>query len=475
MLLLALAAAIAIAVRVTREISRPIARLSATAERMASGDLTAEVPEVPTDMQALASALGDLRDQVGARIEALEAEERSLRATLNGLTDAVVLFDGDTVELANRAADALLGTPRGGWKGTPLAEAGFPAALEVAVREHASGDHPVTVDLDPDPTGRVLRVVVAPVDATTVHRRTIVAVTDITERARLDRVRRDFVANASHELKTPAAGIRLLAQSAETAADDGDVEQALAFTRQIETESARLQQLVGDLLDLSRLETPAGDAVISDVRKAVENATLSHSASAARKGLDLSIDSSAVRDMDVYAVVDPTDLAIALDNLLDNAITYTDSGSVAVRIEADASEVRLAVVDTGPGIALEHQPRVFERFYRVDRGRSRETGGTGLGLALVRNVAERAGGSVELALGARRGRHLHPGAASGELAESPPRFSAGPSDRWPLADTSVRTSPITYLGTAASHMTDTLRPLIRGASCIELAVDRHCV
>jgi len=347
-------------------------------------------------MQALANALGQLRDQVGARIEALEAEERSLRATLNGLTDAVVLFDGDRVELANRAADALLGRPRGGWRGVTLSDAGLPAALESAIREHAAGERPTTVDLDPDPTGRVLRVVVAPVEGAAAHGRTIVAVTDITERARLDRVRRDFVANASHELKTPAAGIRLLAQSAETAAGDGDVDQALVFTRQIETESARLQQLVGDLLDLSRLETPAGEALISDVRKAVENAVVSHRGAALRKGLELAVDASAVRDSDVYAVVDPTDLAIALDNLLDNAISCTDTGSVVVSIRADDADVHLSVSDTGPGIALEHQPRVFERFYRIDRGRSRETGGTGLGLALVRNVAERAGGSVEL-------------------------------------------------------------------------------
>ncbi len=396
LLAVSLAVAVVIAVRVTREISRPIAGLSVAAERMAAGDLSAEIPPVPTDMETLASALGDLKTQMRARIEALQGEERTLRATLDGLTDAVLLFEGETIELANSAADRVLGTPRGGWKGCVLGDVALPAGLEMAIRKHASGDEPVAIDLEPDPTGRALHAVIAPVDGTGAAGRTIVAITDVTERSRLDRVRRDFVANASHELKTPAAGIRLLAQSAESAADDGDLDQAMAFARQIEAESERLQRLVGDLLDLSRLESPPSASTIADVRKAVDNATMSHGAAANRKGLSLRVDGSAVRDRDVFVAADPTDLAIALDNLLDNAIGYSESGSVVVRLETDDQFVRIAVTDTGPGIAPEHQPRVFERFYRVDRGRSRETGGTGLGLALVRHVVERAGGSVEL-------------------------------------------------------------------------------
>jgi signal transduction histidine kinase len=204
------------------------------------------------------------------------------------------------------------------------------------------------------------------------------------------------VSNASHELKTPVAGIQLLAESAETAATDGDVEQSLGFTRQIEAEAARLKRLVSDLLDLSRLETaPAPDA-ITDVRQAVDNAIAGHRGTASRQRLALSVDLSAIRGVDVFVAAEPTDVAIALDNLLDNAIAYTESGSVNVSVKASDSSVRIKVADTGSGIAPEHLPRVFERFYRVDRARSRESGGTGLGLALVRHVVERSSGTVSL-------------------------------------------------------------------------------
>jgi two-component system sensor histidine kinase SenX3 len=218
----------------------------------------------------------------------------------------------------------------------------------------------------------------------------------VTERARLDSIRRDFVANASHELKTPVSGIHLLAQSVETAAADGEVDQALAFARQIEAETARLQRLVGDLLDLSRLDTAPAPGALTDMRTAVDNAVTSHRAAAQRRGLDLEVDLAAVRGEDVYAAADTTDVAVAIDNLLDNAIAYTPTGSVRIELSAEPDTVNLCVTDTGPGIAPEHQPRVFERFYRIDRGRSRDSGGTGLGLALVRHVVERNGGSVGL-------------------------------------------------------------------------------
>jgi len=393
----ALMVAIAIALRTTRAAARPILQLSDTATKMAKGDLDVQIPAVPTDLEGLAGALASLKTQMRSRLNALEAEQNTLRATIDGLRDAVFVLDGTTIQLANNAAGRIFRPPVGGWPGTPLDSAGLPGGLETAIRARlASASAPEEFELEPDPTGRVLRLLVAPLDAARSTGRTIVSVSDVTERARLDRVRRDFVANASHELKTPVSGIHLLAESVESAVSDGDVEQALAFAGQIEAETRRLQRLVGDLLNLSRLETTPEPGAVTDVRVAIDNALLSHRSAAARKGLELSSDLSAVHGEDVFAAADQTDVAVALDNLLDNAIAYTQTGSVRVSLRAAEADVSLAVSDTGPGIAAEHQPRVFERFYRIDHGRSRDHGGTGLGLALVRHVVERNGGAVAL-------------------------------------------------------------------------------
>lgn len=393
----ALLIAFAVSMRATRIVTRPVQRLSAAAERMAGGDLDARVPRVPSDLEGLASALSTLAAQMRARIDTISAERSTLRTTLDGLGDAVFLVEGDTIALTNSAAGKLFRQPAGGFVGAVFSESGLPATLLAEARSRVEGRVTESVDLDPDPTGRAWRLLVSPLPAG--HdgvSRAIVVVSDMTDRSRIDRVRRDFVANASHELKTPVAGIRLLAESAETAAADGDTEMALTFTRQIESETERLQHLVTDLLDLSRLESAPSPDAITDVRVAVDRAVLAHRSAATRRGLALDTDLELIRDTDVFIAADPTDLAIALDNLLDNAIAYTEEGSVQLSVRATATTVRIKVSDTGVGIPPEHQARVFERFYRVDRSRSRDLGGTGLGLSLVRHVLERSGGSVQL-------------------------------------------------------------------------------
>ena len=395
LLAFALLLAAAVSLAAARAASTPVQQLTRAAHRMAAGDLTVTVPEMPSDLAGLAGSLSDLRSQVQARLQALDTERRSLRSTLDGLADAVLVVEDGIVRLANRGADRMFRAPVGGWENTSLETANLPSSLTEALRDLDAQGGGLTAELPPDPTGRTFRLVVAPLEGER-SSRSIVVISDVTERARLDRVRRDFVANASHELKTPTSGIKLLAEAARVAAADGDTEQSLAFTQQIEAEAERLRHLVRDLLDLSRLESTASRDAMADVRGSVERAVLSHRAAAGRKGLELDVDADVVRGGDVYVRGDETDLAIALDNLLDNAIAYTERGSVSVTVAVEDENVRITVADTGPGIPAEHRDRVFERFYRVDGGRSRDVGGTGLGLALVRHVAERSGGGVSL-------------------------------------------------------------------------------
>jgi len=397
LLLGALAIAVYAGLRLSALAAEPVLRLRDAAESMASGDLHTPIPSGPGELGELAASLETLRDTMRGTITELEGGQATLRAVLDGLQDAVFVFENDRVALANRAAGAMFRVPAAGWRGTTLDDIAFPASLAATVRANLTCRTISTTEVGPDPEGRYYRVTAVRLNPLDGSPRTLVVVADVTEVRRLDAVRRDFVANASHELKTPTSAIQLLAEAAGHAAEDGDTAQAMEFVGQIDEEASRLRRLVVDLLDLSRLERPPGADGVTDMRFAIANAVAAHRSAATAADLRISVDAAAVANDDVYTTADATDVAIALDNLLANAIAYTERGSVTVRLSADRDMVTVAVSDTGVGIPAEHLPRVFERFYRVDAARTRVTGGTGLGLSLVRNAAERSGGSVEIA------------------------------------------------------------------------------
>jgi two-component system phosphate regulon sensor histidine kinase PhoR len=397
LLLIAIVGALVLTWRLSSTAARPVIALKGAAEAMAAGDLSVQVPRGEGDLAGLSEALTGLGDRIREHIGELVGEQTTLRTALDGLQAAVFLFDGDRVTLANSAAGTMFRTPARGWPGAGVADIAMPASLSAAVAERLGCEEPGSVEIGPDPERRYFRVTAVPLSATDSGSRTLVVVEDVTERSRLDSVRRDFVANASHELKTPTASIQLLAESASTASDDGDTAQAMVFVGQMKDEADRLRRLVADLLDLERLESAPAPGTVTDLRAAIDLALTGHRRAAAGKGLAVSADLAAVEGIDIYAAADPTDVAIALDNLLDNAIAYTEAGSVTVRLTADHRTTVLTVSDTGIGIPPEHLPRVFERFYRVDAARTRASGGTGLGLSLVRHVVERAGGTIGIA------------------------------------------------------------------------------
>ena len=215
---------------------------------------------------------------------------------------------------------------------------------------------------------------------------------------RFDQVRSDFVANASHELKTPVAGIRLLSEAIRDAAEIGDKKSLNLFIDRLDNEAERLQRLVIDLLDLSRLEeTPNADrSPRADLHSALITSFVAHKGGAEDKHLDLVLDDRSVTGDDCYADMEPSDASLVFDNLIENAIMYTDEGSILVTFEPRGHEIAIIVEDTGIGIPQTDQSRIFERFYRVDKARSREVGGTGLGLSLVRHAVERSNGTINL-------------------------------------------------------------------------------
>lgn len=395
-LAVALAVALAFAWRISEAAGGPVDRLADAARAMAAGDLTSPVPTTRGALAPLGEALETLGQQMRDRITTLEHEQQSLRLAVDGLSDAVLLLDGGRIEVVNREATLLMRSASGPVEGRVLDAVGLPASLVAAISAHLGDDQPATVEIGPDPYQRYHRLRSVPLGKGTHGRRMLAVITDTTERMRLDAVRTDFVANASHELKTPSAGILLLAESADSAARDGDMEQALEFVLQIRGEAQRLTRLVADLLDLSRMERASAPGAIADVRRTVDLACSAHRRAATARGLALTQDLDAIAGEDVAVAMDQTDLAVVLDNLLANAIAYTEEGDVGVAVSADDTEVRITVRDTGIGIPETDLERVFERFYRVDRGRSRERGGTGLGLSLVRNAVERAHGTVAI-------------------------------------------------------------------------------
>ena len=223
------------------------------------------------------------------------------------------------------------------------------------------------------------------------HARALLVLRDLTAERRADRVRRDFIANASHELRTPVTAIR---GAAETLLHGIELpEQARTFVEMIARHADRLTRLTDDLLDLSRLETGAWKPALGAVQLApLATAVLElFRERAAEKGIALNAD---VPER-LRASADKRALEQVLVNLLDNAVKFTPQGGrVSLLGDGLGPSVMLSVVDTGPGIAAQHQSRIFERFYRADAGRSRELGGTGLGLAIVKHLAQAMGGEA---------------------------------------------------------------------------------
>jgi two-component system, OmpR family, phosphate regulon sensor histidine kinase PhoR len=221
--------------------------------------------------------------------------------------------------------------------------------------------------------------------------RIVVTLTDITQRRRLEVLRRDFVANASHELKTPVAAVRALAETLLTALPD-DPEAGRQFAERIAREAERLDVLARDLLDLSRVERGTLDVEPVDLVGLVKEVLGGYEDLATERRVRLR---SELQQVSMRG--DRAQLGLLLSNLLDNALRHTPAkGTVCVRLDAAESRALLQVADTGEGIPARELPRVFERFYRVDKARARQTGGTGLGLAIVRHVAEAHGGTVRV-------------------------------------------------------------------------------
>ena len=369
----------------SRSVARPVVELRDVARALAAGDLRRRPSlAAPGEVGDLASAVHRLAEQLSSRIEALEAEEVRLVALTESLNEGVIAIDArQQVTTVNERARALLG-----FKDTvpfPVSnlprERGLREAIGAALSGQAVDAREVQIG------GRELALTARPLPAGGA----VVALFDLTPVRRLETVRRDFVANASHELRTP---LTVIGGFTETLLDDSlPNEQREQFARMVLANTQRMQRIVDDLLDLSRIESGGWkpNPARVDVRALASEALLAARERRPEKQLTLGLDIAA----DAASVwVDPTALRQVLTNLVDNAVRHTNEGSVTVFSKRVPGAVAVGVSDTGIGIPGEHLQRIFERFYRVDAGRSRSEGGTGLGLAIVKHLVEGHGGRV---------------------------------------------------------------------------------
>lgn len=239
------------------------------------------------------------------------------------------------------------------------------------------------------PEERIVRVHVWPESPE--NRRYFVSLYDVSDLRRLERVRRDFVANVSHELRTPMTTIRAMAETIEDETG-GDAFAHHNYIDRIIKEVDRLTRITDDLLTLSVAESGTVSKMPTNAAEVVRSVVQPLVKKAESKGLTLSL--NAPTELEVH--VNPTQLSQVAINLVDNAINYTKEGEIAVTLSEEGGLMKMEVRDTGIGLASEHLDRIFERFYRVDKGRSRATGGTGLGLSIVRHIVESHRGRVEV-------------------------------------------------------------------------------
>jgi signal transduction histidine kinase len=333
------------------------------------------------ELDQLGLAIADLARSVGRRLADSEEASETLEVVLGVLPQGTILVDGDDqVIYANPSAYALLGAVPDQLQGLS------PYQFQTAVREARESREPEVRAVDHGKPARRLRATATPF---TEDERVLLVVADITERERADAIRRDFVANASHELKTPVSTIIASAEALQIAVERGG-EEAPAFARQIEESARQLDRMVGDLLDLSRLERETPDLAPVRLDLVVEDEVQGIKPMKVEKSISVEL-----KTAPVLVAGNHRDLATAVRNLLENAIRYSDDGGkVLVTLTVGDGEAVLTVEDSGEGIPRRDLDRVFERFYRVDSARSRATGGTGLGLAIVKHVAESHGGSV---------------------------------------------------------------------------------
>ena len=372
-------------------IQRPLHEISVGSRKLAAGNLDQRLPITgDEEIAAVGTSLNTMAQALSMRIQALSDGKQQLELILEAMGQGVmVLGSGGRITLTNTSLRKVLGTDRDLTGKTPLEVFRRPE-LENAVRAVLAGGPAQTLEITAG-NNRVLQANVSPVtNVAGAVDSAVVVFHDLTEIRRAERMRRDFVANVSHEFKTPLTSIRGYTETLLSGAKD-DPAIAVDFLNTIQRNAQHLETLVVDLLTLARLETEVPS--IKDpinLGKMIDELVASRQNAINERDLHVTLDCPQTQ-----VQADRSRLYTALSNLIDNAINYNKpGGEIRVSAEIQKGTLSVAVADTGYGIPSDELPRIFERFYRVDKARTRDSGGTGLGLSIVKHAIESQGGSI---------------------------------------------------------------------------------
>jgi two-component system phosphate regulon sensor histidine kinase PhoR len=377
--LLAFVVALVISSIAARSMARRLQQIVRFAERVAAGELAARIEETSEDeIGQVATALDKTASRLEESFAALQTNQHQLETLLNSMQDAVIAVSSDDrVQWANQTMDKLV--PQRTRKNAPLVETVRDPDFLAAVRGASEVRKVFTARAASIVPGRTFDVTAAPMPGGGA----VAVLRDLTETERVEKTRRDFIANVSHELRTPLTSIQGYTETLLDSAPDHD--HSRDFLEIIRKSAVRMSRLTEDLLTLARVESGEQrfDIQPSTPADLLQEAVQSFREIARTQNVDLKVEDTAPAPVGA----DPEAIHQVFSNLVDNALKYAQSGGRIVLGARPVSEgVEFYVQDFGPGISSEHLPRLFERFYRVDKARSRESGGTGLGLAIAKHI-----------------------------------------------------------------------------------------
>ncbi|MFV9691805.1 MAG: ATP-binding protein [Desulfobacteria bacterium] len=398
-LVIALFAA-ALSLIVSRRITRPIEELKKGAESFARGDFQCTLPVSESEeIGGLAEAMNEMARQLHERINTIIGQRNEIEGVLCSMIEGVIAVDMDERVLSmNNAAARMFGCNASEAQGRSIQEIVRNTVLREFVTDTLSSEKPVERDVVLSSNGDLFLSGHGTLlqDAQGKQIGALIVLNDVTRLRRLEEIRRDFVANVSHEIKTPITAIKGFVETLREGAvkNPDDAERFLGI---IEKHVERLEAIIEDLLSLSRIERGTereeNGLVENSVKDVLETAIQVCEVGAVARKIDIELSCPE----NLFAKMEPRLLEQAVVNLLDNAVKYSNEES-SIRVEASQGEgeIILSVRDEGCGIEKKHLSRLFERFYRVDKARSRQLGGTGLGLAIVKHIAQAHGGHVNV-------------------------------------------------------------------------------